>query len=228
MARKAARGSRPPSGFATERAMIHNLVPASEADLYWEWMRAEVDQPPGSPRAAYRAAQAGLETRVLDHLARNDRTGLSEEDWVRIRRGFHGIRGTYLDPLLSPSTRWSNGTLPVAELGSVGIINATISFVPLAHSRRIDEFVAALEAGRKTPNLDFFEVYRSMRQVFDPARSRGCLVLIAERTEGPYVLAEGLTRACVLVSRLARQEPVPTSVKVLLGVSSEARTWPWF
>jgi hypothetical protein len=208
--------------------MIRYVAPASEADLYWEWLRAEVDQSPGNPRAAYRAAQAGLDSRLLDHLARDDRKGLLEEDWAHLRRAFHGIRGDYLDSLLTPRTQWSYGNLAVPDLNSVRIINATISFVPLAPSRRIEEFVAALDAGQETPNLDFLEVYRSMRPVFDPDRARGCPVLIAERRQGPYVLAEGLTRACVLVSRLGHGEAVPASVKVLLGVSLEARAWTWF
>ncbi len=208
--------------------MIRDLTPATELDLYWEWMRAEVHQQPGNPRAAYRVAQAGLEARLLDRLARDDRQGLSADDWAGLRRAFHGIRGDYIDALLGPRTRWSYGRISVADLGSIRIINATISFVPLAPSRRIGEFVAALDAGRRTPNLDFLEVYRSMRRVFDPSKARGCPVLIAERKEGPYVLAEGLTRACVLISRLGHGEDVPASVKVLLGVSPQARAWPWF
>jgi hypothetical protein len=85
-----------------------------------------------------------------------------------------------------------------------------------------------LDAGRPTPKLNFLDVYRSMRTVFDFRRARGCPVLIAERTEGPYVLAEGLTRVCVLMSRRARGETVPPGVKVLLGVTPNAPEWPWF
>lgn len=206
---------------------LSNLTKASERDLYWEWVRAEVDIPAGSPRYPDRLGH-GLDERRLSLLAGGEREELAEQDWEALRAAFRRLRGDFLDPLLGPGTQWFYGNLPVAELRDVRIPNLTISFVPIAPSRRLEEFVAALDSGKKTPNLDFLEVYRSMRQIFEPGRTRGCPVLIAERREGPYVLAEGLTRACVLVSRLSHGETVPAPVRVLLGVSSEARAWPWF
>lgn len=207
--------------------MILDLAEASEQDLYWEWVRAEVDIPPGSPRYPDRRGH-GLDARRLSLLAQGDRGALRPDDWAELRAAFRALRGDFLDPLPESSTRWSYGNLPVAELGSVKIPNLTISFVPIAPSRRLDEFVAALDAGKETPNLPNHLVYRFMRSVFDPQRARGCPILIAEQPEGPYVLAEGLTRACILVSRYTRGEPTPPSIRVLLGVSSRAREWRWF
>jgi hypothetical protein len=207
---------------------VRNLTSSSERDLLWEWMRAEIDHHPGNPRADYRTGQAALEAHLHDRLARNDREGLSDEDWTRLRQALHGIRGDYIAPFLTARTTWSYGDFAIADLGSVRLINATISFLPLAPSRRIDDFVASLDEGNATPNDDFSDVYHSMRIVFDSKRARGCPVLIAQRPEGPYVLAEGLTRACVLVSRWRSGEATPPSIRVLLGVSLDAPRWRWW
>ncbi len=206
---------------------LRNLTPASERDLYWEWVRAEVDPPPGSPRTADRKGH-GLTVRRLRSLATGDRAGLDEADWEALRSAFDALRGEYLDPLRGPGTRWYYGDLGLAELGSVRIPNLTISLVPLAPSRRLEEFVRSLDEGRETPGLNNHLVYRFLRRRFDPARVRGSLVVIAERTEGPYVLAEGLTRACVLLSRRSAGGVVPLSLRVLLGVSKDAPRWAWW
>lgn len=207
--------------------MISNLAKASERDVYWEWVRAEVDVPPGSPRSRDRRGH-GLDARQLSLLAGGEKGALRPADWEALEAAFRRLRGNFLDPLLGSGTRWSYGELPVAELVAVKIPNLTISFVPLAPSRRLDEFVAALDGGKETPDLSNHLIYRFLRPVFDPRRARGCPVLIAERTEGALVLAEGLTRVCVLVSRHTLGEPTPRSIRVLLGVSPRAREWPWF
>ncbi len=207
--------------------MISNRAEASEQDLYWEWVRAEVDVPPGSPRYTDRLGH-GLDARQLSLLAHGERKAVRGEDREAFRSAYRALRGDFLDPLLGSGTRWYYGDLPGAELGAVKIPNLTISFVPLAPSRRLDEFAAALDAGRETPRLPNHLAYRFLRSGFDPPRARGCPILIAERPQGPYVLAEGVTRACVLVSRSTKGEPVPRSIRVLLGVSARAHAWPWF
>ncbi len=206
---------------------ISRLGGASERDLYWEWVRAEVDVPAGSARYLDRLGH-GLDERRLSVLAGGAREQLSEPDWEALQAAFRRLRGDFLDPLLGPGTAWFYGDLPIAELREVRIPNLTISFVPIAPSRRLEEFVRALDAGKETPDLPNHLVYRQMRPIFDPARARGCPVLIAEQAQGPYVLAEGLTRTCVLLSRYLSGEPVPESLPVLVGVSPRARDWPWW
>lgn len=203
------------------------LTKASELDLYWEWVRAEVDIPVGSPRYSDRLAN-GLDQRRLSLLAHGEREGLDGQDWDALRAAYRRLRGTFLDPLLGSGTQWYYGDLPVFELREVLIPNLTISFVPIAPSRRLDEFVAALDSGKETPNLANHLLYRYMRPILDPARARGCPVFIAEHREGPYVLVEGLTRTCVLLSRTIHGEPVPSTLHILLGVSPRARDWGWF
>jgi len=207
--------------------MIRDLSPATEEDLYWEWMRAEVDVPPGSPRYHDRFAH-GLDARQLALLAGGDQGALGANDWNALRTAFRKLRGDYLDPLLGSGTRWAYGDLPIRELCEVRIPNLTISLVPLAPSRRLDEYVASLDSGKETPDLPNHLIYRFMRPLFDTRRAKGCPVFVAERPEGPYVLAEGLTRVCILVSRFVKGEPTPQSVRILLGVSDRAREWRWF
>lgn len=206
---------------------VLKLAEASERDLYWEWVRAEVDIPAGSPRYRDRLGH-GLEERLLALLAQGEREWLGEPDWEALRTAYRRLREDFLDPLLGSGTRWFYGDLPVAELGQVRIPNLTISFVPIAPSRRLDELVAALDAGKETPGLPNHLIYRQMRPIFDATRARGCPILIAEQPEGPYVLAEGLTRLCIVLSRHLCGEPTPKSIRVLLGTSSRARDWPWW
>lgn len=206
---------------------LSNLTEASERDLYWEWVRAEVDIPVGSPRYNDRLGH-GLDEGRLLLLAQGEREKLSEEDWDALRIAYRRLRGDYLDPLLGLDTRWFYGDLPVAELPDVRIPNLTISFVPIAPSRRLAEFVAALDSGKETTNLPNHLIYRHMRPVFDSVRARGCPILIAERREGPYVLAEGLTRTCVVLSLALHGESTPAALRVLLGLSARAHDWPWF
>ncbi len=203
------------------------VVPASERDLYWEWLRAEIDVPAGSPRHADRL-EHGLDERQQSILAHGERGALDPSDWEALGLAYRRLRKDYLDPLLDSGTGWWYAELPVAELGEVRIPKLTISLVPLAPSRRLEELVAALDAGRETPGLPNHLVYRFLRSVYDPTRVRGRPILIAERKDGPYVPAEGLTRASVLVSRLAHGEPTPPSVRVLLGISPRASDWRWW
>lgn len=195
--------------------------------MYWEWVRAEVDIPVVSPRYSDRLGH-GLDERRLSLLADGEREELGEQDWETLRAGYRRLRGDFLDPLLGSGTQWFYGELPLSKLREVRIPNLAISFVPIAPSRRLDEFVAALDSGKETPNLTNHLIYGYMRPIFDPSRSRGCPVLIAEHREGPYVLAEGLTRTCVLLSRAMHCERAPSTIRVFLGVSPRAREWPWF
>lgn len=207
--------------------VIRDLTPATENDLIWEWVRAEVDIPDGDPRV-HRRQQHGLDSRLLDVLAAGRKESLAEGDWGRLRDAYLRLRGSYLGPLLGPGTRWAYGEIPVPDLREIRLPNLTISFVPLAPTRRLEEFVRALDQGKETPGDQFSSVYRRRRPTFDLVRARGRPVLIAERDSGPYVLAEGLTRVSVLVSRRAHGESVPDTLPVMLGTSPQARLWPWW
>lgn len=217
----------PPPVASGPSLPISNLVDASERDLYWEWVRAEVDIPAASPRYADRLGH-GLDERRILLLAQDEREKFEEEDWQALQVAYRRLREDYLGPLLDSGTHWFHGDLTIAELREVRIPNLTISFLPLAPSRRLAEFVTALDSGKETPNLPNHLIYRHMRPIFDSARARGCPILIAEHREGPYVLAEGLTRTCVVLSRAMHGESAPSTLRVLLGVSSRAREWPWF
>ncbi len=206
---------------------ISDPVPATERDLYWEWVRAEVDVPANGTRSA-RLARHGLDARMLSILKEGDQGALLAPDWDALQAAFRRLRADYLDPLLDGTTAWRYGEFPLADLAGVRIPNLTISLLPLAPSRRLGEYAAALDAGRETPGLPNLSVYREMRGGFEPSRSRGCPVLISERVEGPYVVAEGLTRATVLVSWQREGRVVPPSLRVLVGTSARAREWKWW
>lgn len=214
---------RPP----TRTFRVDHSTRATVRDLYWEWVRAEVDTPAGSPRYGDRQVH-GLDNRMLQLLAKGERGRLTARDWESLRAAYRRLRGDYLDPLLSGGTHWSYRGLRITELYGLRIPNLTISLVPLAPSRRLEEFVAALDAGQETPDLSNHLVYEALRVAWDPARVRGCPILLAEIPEGPYVIAEGLTRLCVLLSRWEHRGRVPTVVRTLVGVSSRVREWRWW
>lgn len=164
---------------------------------------------------------------VSSSLDRGDRSALTEPDWSRIRAAFQEARGDYLTPLLELQPEWYRGSLELRCLPDLLLIDWE-PFRRLAPSRKLGEFVHALDEGRDSAPDFFAERYRRLRPTFDLEKVRGIPILVAERREGPYLEIDGLTRMSILVSRWERGEAVPPRVEVLLGVSAELRRWKWF
>jgi hypothetical protein len=158
--------------------------------------------------------------------------GSPHEEWspadrAAVEGAARKMRGGYLDPILALEPDWYTGVLEVSELPRVRLIRLG-AFLGIAPNRRLDQFVAALDAGGDTSDDGFGEKYRLLRPNFDPARMRGLPILVAEREEGPYTEVEGLTRMSCPLSKMTRREAVPDSVSAILGVSPRICEWNFY
>jgi hypothetical protein len=197
---------------------VLDLTPASEDDFFWEFARAESDSPRFGP--SYERALGGA---LLARLASDDQGGLTETDRASIRSAVLGVRGGYVSSLVGLGVRWYRGHLPIQELLNVRVLRLP-AFTNLAPSRRLSEFVDMLDSGNLTQGDDFGANYARVRPRFDPKRSRGLPVVVADNVLGPYLEIEGLTRMAVLVSRFMR-EKVPLRVPMMLGVCTRLTEW---
>jgi hypothetical protein len=151
----------------------------------------------------------------------------SPADRLAVEGAARKMRGGYLGPILSLQPDWYVGVLEVSELAQVRLIRLA-AFSAIAPNRLLDQFVAALDAGRDTPNDGFSAKYRLLRPIFDPSRMRGLPILVAETEEGPYTEVEGLTRMSCLLSKRTKGESVPDSIMAVLGVSPRMREWNFY
>ena len=201
---------------------ISGLTPGGARDLLWEFAYSEIASVSRHGDFWRKQLNPPLSERL--HLGQRDR--LTQEDWVTLKRVLLQVRGTYVAGLLEFPLRWSRGTLPWEELGEVKLIRLD-AFRALAPSLSRAEFVVGLDDGRETPDDHVASRYRALRPRLDPVQMRGVPILVAESEAGPYNEVDGLTRMSILYSRLLRQEPIPASLGVLLGVSSRIREWPF-
>jgi hypothetical protein len=158
--------------------------------------------------------------------------GSPYEEWSPVDRAAvedaaRKMRGGYLGPIMALEPDWYVGLLEVSELPKVRLIRLA-AFSAIAPNRLLDQFVAALDAGRDTPDDGFGAKYRLLRPSFDPSRMRGLPILVAEVEEGPYTEVEGLTRMSCLLSKKTNGEAVPDSISAILGVSARIREWNFY
>jgi len=153
--------------------------------------------------------------------------GWSPADRAAVEDAARKMRGGYLGPILALEPDWYVGLLDTSELPRVRLIRLA-AFSAIAPSRLLDQFVAALDLGRDTPDDGFGAKYRLLRPIFDPSRMRGLPILVAEIEEGPYTEVEGLTRMSCLLSKKTKGEAVPDSISAILGVSSRIREWNFY
>lgn len=136
-------------------------------------------------------------------------------------------RGPILRELLELLPRWFEITMTTKEIPSL----RTITFPPLealARDRRLGTLVAALDAGRETPNDGFSAGYRSLRQSFDVTRMRGLPSVTALTEAGPYVVFEGLTRLSVLHSMKTEGMQILEPLNLFLGVTDQLQGWRFY
>lgn len=127
--------------------------------------------------------------------------------------------------LLSDTVEWHVGTLPAAAIETLRVITER-DFVARAPSHLLGEFARNTDSG--TPPIDDFDVgYRSLRASFDLARSRGRPIVVAPSADGPYTIAEGLTRLTCLASLVRTGHPVPSKIEFLVGTTPRLTAWGW-
>lgn len=197
--------------------------PTDREDVLLEFAVAEVVSPclgPGFARAV------GDEFR-LERLQTLPISEWTENDRAAAIRGVLGTRPGYADVVADRPQEWFSAATPVGELGEVRVIDHR-PFVDIARSRRLADFVEALDEGADTQGDDFGEKYHKLRPVFDPAKMRGRPILVAQTDKGPFVEAEGLGRISCLYSMLRKCESVPSSLAVLVGLGPRIEEWGFF
>ena len=202
--------------------MLQVLRPIDGRAVYCQFAAAEVVSRRYGNR--YEAVLGSPRVERLRSVPFSEWTG---DDEAAAKAGVRAVRGAYVEKLMSIGPRWVCGQLTVQALADVKVCN----YPPLAsvvRSRRLTEFVQALESGADTPGDGFAEHYRVFRPTFDPSLMRGVPILVAESETGPYTGVEGLTRMCCLVSRSLQGESLPADIEVVVGTSPRVADWPWF
>jgi hypothetical protein len=134
------------------------------------------------------------------------------------------LRGPILDPLLVLSPEWHEAQLATDEVAELMMIRFE-PFRALSPDYRVGGLVSAMDSGRDTPGDGFSAGYRAMRDRFNPDQMRGRPCLAAKSKDGPYVILEGLTRLCCLLSRIKEGIVTPSPIHVYVGVTSELDRW---
>jgi hypothetical protein len=199
-----------------------SLRKGSMRDLFWNFARAEFEIPESGIRHTQPEISPALRARVL----RNERASLSDAEWEELRRAVRSTRADPVQSLLDLGPKWFLGDLPANAWATVRVMNLTI-FTRMAPSRRLADLATALDAGA-VPSVWTPSNYSRLRSTFDLSRMHGDPILVARRRAGPYILVEGTTRMCVLLSKTRDGEISVPSVPVVLGVSPRLDRWEFY
>jgi hypothetical protein len=200
--------------------------PALAADLFWEFARAESVS--DRYRDRYRPL---LDSNLVRALDGDDRTGLSDVDWDKLAIAVLNVRWPMTLGPIRLATSWHYDTFTTRELGSLRFVHME-DFESVAPSRTISELARGIHAGNKFPpradEEDFGKMAERRAREFDAAKLRGAIVLLCIDGLPPYLLIEGLTRVTALTLRAQRSEPVPSTVRVLIGTCPNLADWRFY
>lgn len=203
---------------------IRDLRHAEVNELYWQFVRAETD----SDRYCGRYT-VHLTSSLLKKVNGNLLTSMNGAEWDQLRAAVLAVRGGYVEHVVSLGTSWYVGGLPLPQLADVRVIGGYDPFLALAHDRKLETFVQALDDGGIPPGDDGFAInYRNLRKKFDLRCMRGLPILLSTGPSGPFTEMEGLTRMSVLLSKYIRHEEVPEVIDVMLGTSNRIFEWKFY
>lgn len=133
--------------------------------------------------------------------------------------------GGFVDRIMETQVVWREATVDIADLPDLRANNIS-TYTDLSNDVRLGLVVAALESGKHTRDRDWESNYRTLLAEFDPSQSRGRPCLLAERESGPYVIFEGTTRLCVLLTLHRAKGIDPSPAPVYLGIKKAGTIWP--
>ncbi len=192
----------------------------TEDQVIWTFLQSELESPRWNRRLVPHLSPA-LATKVQS----DDYAAVSGYERTELRHAIVAHRGRFVESLLQPATKWTSVILDIKILPELRVV-AEKDFVERAPSRLLGEFAAAADA-RASTIPDFDLPYSRIRASFDPRRLRGVPILVATDENGPYTIAEGLTRLTCLES-LKREGRIKfESIDAVLGVNSSFATWNW-
>lgn len=200
-----------------------DVHPGTFSDLLWEFALAETQ----NDERHGRMYSQGLGPELFHRVRANRREELTRADWERLRTTVVATRPEYLSPLLSLELTWNTGWMETREIAELRTPGLNL-FRSLAPSRGLAEFVTSLESGKPVSGLAVEENFRRIRPSFDLSRMLGAPVVIGERSTGPFTIVEGMTRLSVLCSRERHAELVPPGIRLIVGLGSRAKEWPFY
>ena len=202
---------------------LGEVSPCSSREFYWNFAYSENDSVSGHGDR-WRSTLGSRLSRLIGEGARSQ---LTATDWTEVERGLEQARGGYATSLMQLRPDWYRVNIGVHQLAEVRVINHQ-PFLTVAPGRRLDDFVAGLDAGMDTPGDPFAQRYRRLRPLFQSERVRGVPILVARRLGASTVEVDGLTRMSILLSKLREGDEVPGSVELLMGISEHISDWRWF
>ena len=198
---------------------MQNVTPTSERDLFWHWAKAEFTS------SRFSAYYGNLTPRVQAFLRSGQKENLTASDWDNLQSVTFGVRSPLLVGLRRLGTNWFTGSLRFDELPNV-LIMTLPDFSAAAPSRRLDEFVAALDRGEiAAGQKELIRSYERIRDTFSLQQLSGSPILVAESRDGPYVLLEGYSRMSAMTALHLRGDLTNGTIDVLLGVCNKLHEW---
>lgn len=195
----------------------------SDMEFYWNFAFSEND----SQSRHGEAWRKALGTRLSNLVSGGDRKALSDNDWLQLKIAMMDARGVYLGKLLRIDIDWRMDKIETAQLRQIKLIRHE-PFAAIAPSLLLGEFVEALDRGKDTPGDRFAQRYAHLRKLFDPEKVKGIPILVTENLGDALTEVDGLTRMCIMYSRLSKGEKVPGKIDVLVGTSERIRDWPFY
>ena len=199
------------------------IAGVGEAEVFAEFLRAEIDSPRFGPRVAARLAADGRDASVvrapdISNAADNAYRSL-------LLHSYRGVGGTA--PLLEglpDGIEWRRVTIPREELGDIRYIDypywnelSAGTRSPLVAAERIRAGITAM--GR--PNDAFHALSARMCAGEDAGRA----ILIATDAGSPAVILEGHTRVTAM---LLRPECLPDEVEFYIGYAAAVSDWMYY
>lgn len=198
------------------------LARCSTAEMLWEWALAEWE----SARFGYLYPDRPDVVERLRSGAPYDRTNTLDR---RIVSTTARARDPLLKDMLPARIPWRRAVLAPDELAQLRILN-TPEFRRLTpDSPLLPDLAAAILAGRRDiRNLPLPRDYRKARESFDPSRTRGAPILLAQNAAGPFHILEGHHRLVTHLIRHSDGLTLAPEIAVILGLWPGLKSWSWF
>jgi hypothetical protein len=196
---------------------MKHLLPADEFDMIWQWARAENQSDRFGPLYC-------LSTAIRQQLVSDNPSVLTPQDRATLKSEVLRIRGPLLRGLIRLCACWYTTVFELQDLARVETMYWP-PFVAIAPSRKLNDFVAALDKGISTPNDDFLNTYRRMRAKFSIREMHGHPIFVSETDSGPYILVEGYSRLTSLNSQYMNGELSLGTFSAVLGICPNLRDW---
>ena len=196
--------------------MIEDLELTTESAMLRSWASAELSHP---------ERWKGLTSLVHPTPLRRFQRGelLHEYDLQALEAAIRMFRAPLLRSLLPIAREWYTCALPMRELENLKVTVGFPPFAQAAPSGLFGELASVPTTERPIPA----DAISRLRSGFDLTAMKGCPIVVAESTQGPYLLVEGYTRCCVALLKHREGEFDEGRMPLFLGIVSGLAEWEW-